>query len=809
MKKTTSKIYVEQEKENPQRKKSQSKKVKTTAQDTIPFDEIYDNGIFRIGDTYSLIFYIPNIDYKVFKDNERNGIYKRYQKLLNCLPSEVKYQEFIVNTDIDINNYVDALVPQYNGVCTQEIYDSFVEKQKAIIAEAENSSCEQQIYGALSFKPVVKMDSINVLFKHYNEIAAQFAEINIKTELLPPEKSFEIIHRIYHFSNPEQFLLPTSFFNVDVNLKDYLVPSSFKFASKYNEVGLDYSCVMFAKRFSRTCDDEFVMDLLDNSSKIIVSKHFSRLEKDTSLDILKEQMNDLQGRIDRRLEINYKRSGASGGSSFIPWSLQRRKKELEALEEKLSSTDCDLFEFAMYIYVAANSLKELNDLRDYIKQTARRHQVTLDVLTGATIQEKGLQCILPFAQPALSDDKTLLGQPFYFTTDEVANLIPFTYQNNIIQSGICYGINQITHMPIIIDRSEGLNANGFVVGTSGAGKSMAGKLEFLNGALKYPDDVFIFLDPEREYMAAMTKNNAFDAQVITVSPNTNTHINLFDTDITYTDEGQSAVALKTDFIMTFCECVKGSGLTANEKTVLDRCVNLVYQDFLANDGDKKYLPTLVDFYNILLAQPEKEAKDMALKLELYVKGNFSTFAHHTNVDLNKRIIIYDVQEMGKQLSDIGSLVILESIWQKVIENRKRGIRTWFTTDEFSMFFRDTNGVFRTGDFFENVYKRIRKYGGVASGYTQNMSEVMESPQATKMLQNSNFCIMLAQNETDLDKIKSMFKLSEKQAAYLDIDEPGKGLIKNGKQIIPFDNQINKNSAVYKLFSTKMADQKKE
>lgn len=244
------------------------------------------------------------------------------------------------------------------------------------------------------------------------------------------------------------------------------------------------------------------------------------------------------------------------------------KKELEALEEKLSSTDCDLFEFAMYIYVAANSLKELNDLRDYIKQTARRHQVTLDVLTGATIQEKGLQCILPFAQPALSDDKTLLGQPFYFATDEVANLIPFTYQNNIIQSGICYGINQITHMPIIIDRSEGLNANGFVVGTSGAGKSMAGKLEFLNGALKYPDDVFIFLDPEREYMAAMTKNNAFDAQVITVSPNTNTHINLFDTDITYTDEGQSAVALKTDFIMTFCECVKGSGLTANEKLYL-------------------------------------------------------------------------------------------------------------------------------------------------------------------------------------------------------------------------------------------------
>lgn len=808
--KTTSKIYIEQNEINhPQRKKkTQSKKVKKTAQDTIPFDEVYENGIFRIGNTYALLFHIPNLDYMVYRDKERNDIYERYQKFLNCLPADMRYQEFIINTDIDTNDYINALIPPYNGVCIKSIYDSFVEKQQAIIEKANTSSCEQQIIGAISFTPVVRMDNINLLFKHYNEIAAQFAEINIKTELLSPEQSFEIIHRVYHFANSEQFLLPTSYYNTDINLKDYLAPSSFKFCAKYNEIGLDYSCIMFAKNFSRTCDDEFIIDLLDNSNKIIVSKHFSRLEKDTSLDILKGQMNDLQGRIDRRLEINYKRSGASNGSSFIPWSLQRRKKELENLEEKLSSTDCDLFEFAMYIYVAADSLKELNDLRDYIKQTARRHQVTLDVLTGTTLQEKGLQCILPFAKPAMSDDSTILGQPFFFTTDEVANFIPYTYKNNIVQNGICYGTNQITHMPIIINRSDGLNANGFVVGTSGSGKSMSGKLEFLNAALKYPDDEFIFLDPEREYMA-ITKNNEFDAQVIRISPQTETHINLFDTDITYSDEGQSAIALKTDFIMTFCECVKGAELSANEKTVIDRCVNYVYQDFIKSNGNKEYLPNLEDFYNVLLAQQEKEATDMALKLELYVKGNFNTFAHHTNVDLKKRIIIYDVQEMGKQLADIGSLVILESIWQRVIENRKRGIRTWFTTDEFSIFFRDAKGVFSSGDFFENVYKRIRKQGGIASGYTQNMTEIMESPQATKMLQNSNFCIMLAQNETDLAKIKNMFKLSEQQAAYLDIDEPGKGLIKVGKQIIPFENQIDTNSLVYKLFSTKMTDHKKE
>ncbi len=808
MKKTkpTGKIYVEQENGSPQKRKSQSKKVKKTAQDTIPFDEVYENGIFRIGNSYSLLFHIPNLDYKVYREKERDGIYKRYQKLLNCLPSEMKYQEFIINTDIDTNDYVNALIPAYNGACAKPIYDSFVEKQKSIIAKAENSSCEQQIIGAISFTPVVKLDNINVLFKHYNEIAAQFAEINIKTELLSPEQSFEVVHRVYHFSHPEKFLLPTSYFNADINLKDYLAPSSFKFCSKYNEVGLDYSCIMFAKNFSRTCDDEFIIDLLDNSSKVIVSKHFTRIDKDTSLDILKNQMNDLQGSIDRRLEINYKRSGASGGSSFIPWSLQRRKDELIALEKKLSSTDCDLFQFALYIYIAADSLEELTNLRDYIKQTARRHQVTLDVLTGTTLQEKGMQCILPFAAPALSDDGELLGQQFFIPTDEVANFIPYTYKNSIIQSGICYGTNQITHMPIIINRSDGLNANGFVVGTSGAGKSMSGKLEFLNAVLKYSDDEFIFLDPEREYMA-ITKNNEFDAQVIKISPDTDTHINLFDTDISYNDEGQSAIALKTDFIMTFCECVKGAELSANEKTVLDRCVNYVYQDFIKTNGDKRYIPNLRLFYDVLSNQPEKEAKDMALKLELYVKGNFNIFAHNTNVDLNKRVIIYDVQEMGKQLSDIGSLVILESIWQRVIENRKRGIRTWFTTDEFSIFFRDTKGVFRSGDFFESVYKRIRKYGGIASGYTQNMTEIMESPQATKMLQNSNFCIMLAQNETDLARIKEMFKLSEKQAAYLDIDEPGKGLIKVGKQIIPFENQIDTNTAVYKLFSTKMTDKK--
>lgn len=809
-KKTKSKIVFENTKQNKTSLNGYTKStsVPETAQDTIPFDEVYENGIFRKGETFSLLFQIENVDYKIMRDNEKDLFYKKYQHFLGTLPQDIEYQEFLMNYPIDKQTLKDAMLPQFHQDCSDEMFEDYKNIMQSVISQSSEKSCEQILLGAISFTPKTKLDDVNILFKAYKTIEDQALNLPAKITLLKPERVFEILHRLYHLFDKEPFLLPTDYLQTDISLKDYIAPSSFKFRNKLIEVGSAYSCVMFVKRFSHECDDEFITDLLDNTYNIAVSKHHIRIDKTESLKILKRQMEDLEGRLEKRRELNHKRGG-----SFIPYGLRNREKQLTELQEKLGDSNCDLFAYATYIYVTADTEENLKDICDFIKQKAVQHQVIIDVLTGVTQQEKGLQCVLPFANPCKTSDNQFLGQPFYLPTDEIANLIPFSFQSQFNASGQYYGINKITNTPIIINRSDGLNGNGFIMGTSGAGKSMITKAEFYAAMTKYKEDEFIIIDPENEYRAlaesvgGLTKS--FDAEIIKLSPNTDTYINLFDTDLTYADDGESAVQMKSDFIMTFCEASKGISLTSKERSLIDRCVKLVYQDYILSNGDKTKLPTLAEFYETLKIQAEKEAQDIALSLELYVKGSFDIFAHKTNVEYHKRFIIYDIFEMGNQLQTVGLLVLLELLWQRVIENKKRGVRTWVWCDEFSIMFNDNkNEIYKTGDFFTKVYQRIRKHGGIATGATQNVTNVLASKQAMTMLQNSEFLILLAQKEEDLKQLKNLLDLTENQMKYINTDEPGTGLIKLGKKIIPFDNKIPKDSLMYKICSTKFEDTKK-
>ncbi len=805
-KKRKSKVVIVDERKKAKKGFSKKKSKAHTAQDTIPFDEIYENGLFRSGETFSILFMYENIDYKVMRENEQDSFYQKYMHFLNTLPQDIQYQELILNYPTNREMLEKAMIPtQENQMCSRPVFRDYCHVMDGIIDTAVNQSCEQVILAAMSFTPQTKLDDVSILFKYFKALQDEALIFSVKVTQLMSEDSLEKLHHLYHMADKEPFLLPTNFLQGDVNLKDYIAPSSFTFKSKYIEVGSCYSSVLFVRRFSFQCDDEFIIDLLDNTYDIAVSKHLFRIDKTESLKILKRQMDDLEARMEKRRELNSKRGG-----KYVPHKLREREKDLENLQDKLSGSNCDLFAFGIYIYVAADTLEQLNDLKDYIKQIALRHQVVVDVLTGVPQQELGLQSIMPFANPAKTKDGSYLGQPFYLTTDEVANFIPFSYRNNINPAGLIYGINQITNTPIIIDRTEEMNANGFTLGTSGSGKSVFTKAEFFAAAMKYSADEFIIIDPENEYRPLGSSSDGssppFDAEIIRLSPNTDTYINIFDTDMTYSEDGASAVQMKVDFIMTFCEVVKGSALTAKERSVIDRCTKTVYMDYVTYNGDKSKLPNLQKFYQELKKQTEKEAADIALSLETYVTGSFDIFAHDTNIKYNKHVIIFDIFEMGNQLQTVGLMVLLEMLWQRVIQNKLRGVRTWVWTDEFSIMFNDdSTGIFRTGDFFEKVYKRIRKHGGVATGATQNISEVIKSKQAMTMLQNSEFLVMLAQKEDDLEVIKQMFHLSENQAKYLDVDEPGKGLIKCGKRIIPFSNLLPTDSLMYRICTTKFKD----
>jgi len=777
-----------------------SKKNPKSAQDTLPWDEVYTNGIFRCGNNFSLRFFIQQVNYKTKKDSDKDITYDKYQTFLSSLPSNINYQEFIVNSPFDKELLDKAMIPKDNQNVREDILQDYQSVMSNIVDKCVSTTCNQLIIGVISFEPKTKLDNINILFKIFDQFEILFSDMDSKITMVKTEECFEILHNIYHSCDNEPFLLPSSYIQHDCKLKDYIAPSHFTFKSKLIEVGSTFSSVMFVRSISKSCDDEFITDLLDNNYKITISKHLKKLEKAYVFDMLKRQMEDLEMRLEKRRENNKKHGG-----EFIPYSLQNREKELTELQDKLGDSNCDMFQMGIYILVSAETEEELRELMLYIKQKALEHQVKIDILSGSTYQEKGLKTICPFANPVINADGTFLGQPFYLLTNEVGNFIPFSNRNVFAEGGIYYGINKTTKAPILINRSDNMNGNAFTLGPSGSGKSMNIKSELYAIMTKFPNDEVIVIDPENEY-SPLAKS--FNGEVIKLSPNSTNYLNIFDTDLSFVDEGTNAVALKSNFIMSFIEVSLGRTLTGTEKAIIDRYVLKVYADY--QNGRTTEMPTLENLYYLLLSDESTDAKTLATTLELYVTGSFNIFAHHTNVEYHKKFIVFDINELGEQLKTVGLLVTLELLWQRVVENKAKGVRTWVFTDEFSVMFNDTNSqIYSTGDFFVKVYKRIRKYGGNACGATQNISDVLESKQACSMLNNSDFVTLLNQKPSDLEAIINQWHLSESQVSYINSSDVGTGLIISGSNVIPFENLMPTDSLMYKICTTKFEDKQKE
>lgn len=778
---------------------SKTMKLPKTAQDTIPFIEAYNNGLFLVAEnTYTLIFAFENLDYCLLRDEEKQEKYNQYQKLLNALPSDINYQEFIMNTTSNSAKLERVLVPAKEKY--GELYDDYCNVQRGFIDKSQVSSAEKIMVVAMSYKPINKTDNVNVLFKYYRELQTYFSMLGSDTKQLLPEDVFKILWEYYHPFDKTEFLLPKKIFSKGGRIKDYIAPDMFAFKTKEVEVGNAFTRMLYVKQYDRELDDGFISELLDNNYRISVSKQIKRIDKRIALEKLRKEIFNVQEQIQRRKEKNHK-----SGTDFIPFRYVEKIKELEDLQNKLSGSNCELFSIGVFISISAESKEELEELTKTVTSKALKHQVKLGVFHRQ--QEKAMNTLLPFA---INHFNVANGNDIntYLLSDATSVLLPFSAKTYFSDNGLNYGINRITNSLIVLDRTLEMNANGFFLGASGSGKSMSTKGEINDVLMRFHDDEIIVIDPENEYKTLVEK---YDGEILKLSPNSSTKINIFDTDITYSDEGSSAISMKAEFIMTVVETAKGLALTSSEKSIIDRCVKIVYKDFVDSNGDKEKLPTLTTFYEMLLTQEDSEAQDIARYIELYVTGSFNSFADKTNIQINKKFLVMDIFEMGEQLRTVGLQVILEYLWQRVIENKKKGIRTWVWVDEFSIMFTDGNGkeTSKSGDFFAKVYKRIRKHGGVATGITQNITEVLESKQAQTMLSNSEFVILLQQKKNDLDKIINLFELSDSQSQFLKTGDKGSGLIICGKRVIPFIKEIPKDSMMYDIYSTNFSEQQQK
>ena len=768
--------------------------IPNTAQKTIPFQEAYENGLFLNYDgSYSLIFSFENIDYSLYRDEEKQEIYKKYTQLINTIPTDIHFQEFLMNTDIDTGTLTETLLSASYDY--PEISDDYNSIMNGVISGSTSSGAKKIMLMAMSYKPKGNIDNANVLFKYYQDLQQLLQSLGSTTHQLPPEQVFEVLYKFYHQFSGVQFMLPKNAYGS--RIKNYVTPAYFRFNKQDIEIGDQLTRVLFIKEYSTYVDDEMINDLTDNSEKITVSKHISRISKAEGMEMLREKIFALELTIQKRMEQNHK-----NGGDYIPFRLSDERKTLNDLQERLGGSDCELFEVTIMIAVSAKTKEELEDLTMHIRQTiGAKHQLQIETLGGQ--QAKALRAVLPFAQLQFnkrSDNKI----SFSMLSDAAGVLIPFSHIEHFVKSGIYYGKNLVTNNVIALDRTAEMNSNGFVLATSGAGKSMFSKAEMFYVLLKFPNDEVIVIDPEREYEPLVKE---FDGTILKIAPNSPTKLNVFDIDLNSGEEGQSAIATKAEFIMTICETAKGSELTSNERTLIDRCVKETYREFITSHGDMSKIPTFIDFYKNLVAMPEIEAKNLALSLELYITGSFNIFSGKTNINTDKRFLVFDISSMGEQIRPVGLQVVLEYVWQRVSKNRDNGIRTWVWIDEFSIMFNDGAGktTHRSGEFFAKVYKRIRKYGGVPTAITQNITEVLTSTQAKTMLLNSEFVVLLQQRKEDLDTLQKLFSLSPSQESYLKTGKKGSGLIVCGRKIIPFEKPIPTDSLMYKICTTKFGE----
>ncbi len=533
--------------------------------------------------------------------------------------------------------------------------------------------------------------------------------------------------------------------------------------------------------------DQILKEFLELESTQIVTLHIRSVDQTAAIKQIKHTITEL----DRSKIEEQKKAVRSGyDMDIIPSDLATYGKDAKEILKELQSQNERMFLITFLVMSTGKTKQELEINLLHVSSIAQKHNCNLRRLDFQ--QEQGLMSSLPLANNFIRIQRQM-------TTSATAIMIPFTTQE-LFQTGneaLYYGLNALSNNLIMVDRKKLKNPNGLILGTPGSGKSFSAKREIANAFLVTDDDVII-CDPEAEYRALV---ECFEGQVIKISPTSTQYINPMDINSNYSEE-DNPLALKSDFILSLCELVVGGkeGLQPVEKTVIDRCVHQIYQDYFA-DPCPENMPILEDLYNALLLQEEKEARHVATALEIYVKGSLNLFNHRTNVDVHNRLVCYDIKELGKQLKKLGMLIVQDQVWGRVTANRSIGKSTWYYMDEFHLLLKEE----QTAAYSVEIWKRFRKWGGIPTGITQNVKDLLISREVSNIFENSDFLYLLNQAAGDREILARQLNISKRQLSFVTQSGEGQGLLFYGNVILPFVDHFPTNMKLYKIMTTRLSE----
>ena len=770
------------------RAKRQDKKQKS-AQDSIPFQRMFPDGICRVTDSYyTKTVQFQDINYQLNQNEDKTAIFDGWCDFLNYFDSSVRFQLSFVNMSANKDNYARYITISPQGDDFDSIRLEYTQMLQNQLARGNNGLIKTKY---LTFG--VEADGLKAakprLERIETDILNNFKRLGVAAEPMNGMERLRLLHGMLHMDEQEPFrfswdwLAPSG-----LSVKDFIAPSSFEFRTGRSfGVGRRIGCASFLQILAPELNDRMLADFLDMESSLIVSMHVQSVDQVKAIKTIKRKITDLQ-----KMTIEEQKKAVRAGydMDIIPSDLATYGTEAKKLLQDLQSRNERMFLLTFIVVNTAGSRQQLDNNVFQAVSIAQKYNCQLTRLDFR--QEEGLMSSLPLGLNQIEIQRGL-------TTSSVAIFIPFTTQE-LFQDGkeaLYCGLNALSNNLIMVDRKRLKNPNGLILGTPGSGKSFAAKREIANVFFVTNDDIII-CDPEAEYGPLVER---LHGQVIKISPTSPHYINPMDLNLNYSDD-ENPLSLKSDFILSLCELIVGGkdGLMPVEKTIIDRCVRMVYRDYL-RDPVPENMPILEDLYNELRRQEEKEAQYIATALEIYVSGSLNVFNHRTNINIANRIVSFDIKELGKQLKKIGMLIVQDAVWNRVTVNREAHKSTRYYIDEMHLLLREE----QTAAYTVEIWKRFRKWGGIPTGITQNVKDLLSSREVENIFENSDFILMLNQASGDRQILAKQLNISPHQLSYVTHSGEGEGLLFYGNVILPFVDRFPRGE-LYDLLTTKPQEQ---
>ena len=752
-------------------------RIPRSVQQSIPIKQIYREGMWQVAGRYSRTWSFSDINYLVADEDDQEAMFKDYSALLNALSTDAITKITLTNRRMDARDFGNILLREKG-----DGLDRYREEYNRILTDKAESSnnLTQEMYITVSIPKKRNPDEARTFFNRVdNDFRRGFGRLSSKARELGNAERLRILHS---FFRPDE----TQYYRFDEkdairtgqDFKDFICPDLLRFLPGHFELNGKVGRVLYMRSYGSSIEDCMITDLCSFPRNLILSLDILPVGRD---EAIKELQNKLLGANTEITRAEQRQIANNSFSADIPYELSQIREGTKKFLQDITARDQRMMYGTLTLVHIADTLDQLNADTASLCAIAQNNRCDLGVLMME--QEMGLQTVLPYGLRCIHAKRTM-------TTAGIAGHMPFQVQEIRDSGGLYYGINTISRNLLLCDRKKLQNGHAFWLGVSGSGKSMGAKSELTLAALTTDDDILI-VDPEREFVS-LTK--ALGGEVITIEPGSSNHINALDMHSSYGEE--NPIIAKSTFLMSVFEQLMGADkLGPKHNSILDRCTGNVFAEYLRGVGP---VPTLPDFRAELLRQPESEAQDMALAIELFSDGSLDLFAHETNVDMSRRIVDFDMLGLGDHLRPLGMLVMLNALENRVVENRQRGKFTRVYIDEVYLYF-----LYQfSAKVLYKFWKRLRKMGGMLTAITQNVEECLRNDTARLMFANSEFLVMLNQAPTDRAELSNLLHISSAQLSYITNADVGCGLIKVGGSIGPYTNQLPSNSELYKLMTTK-------